>query len=94
MTDLRSKMRPVSKPDQNPACLVAFLALFHRGSVSADRGAEPMPYHLRDDFLSDAEASSFRVLRGLMGARWPGSPPAGSRAPRFLVLDSKDQTMV
>jgi len=83
MTDLRSKMRPVSMPGQNPGCLAPFLALFHRGSVSADRGAGPLPYHLRDDFLSDTEASFLRVLRGMMVARWPGSPPAGSRAPRL-----------
>ena len=88
MTDLRSEMRPVSMPDQNPAYLAAFLALFHRGSVSADRGAEPLPYQLRVDFLSDAEASFLRALRGMMDDRWPESPPAGSRAPRFGCIPS------
>ena len=88
MTDLRSKMRPVSMPGQNPGCLAPFLALFHRGSVSADRGAGPLPNHPRVDFLSDAEACFLCALRGMMGDRWPESPPAGSRAPRFGCIPS------
>jgi hypothetical protein len=29
-------------------------------------GKDPMPFHLRDDFLSPAEASFFRVLKGVV----------------------------
>jgi len=77
MTDIESNKRPASMPNQNPGCLAAFLAFFHRGTALADRAAEPMPYHVRDDFLSDAEASFLLVLRGMMGERFLVFPKVG-----------------
>src|SRR3989304_438966 len=77
MTDVESNWRPESLPTKNPGCLAAFLAFFRRGAAPADRPAEPMPYHLRDDFLSDAEASFYRVLHSMMGERFLVFPKVG-----------------
>ena len=49
-------------PNQKPGCLAAFLAVFRGDSATSADEIETMPYHLRDDFLSDAEASFYRVL--------------------------------
>ena len=58
---------------QKPGCLTAFLGLFRRHSppipwpeVVAE---EELPYRLRDDFLSPAELSYYRVLTSVIGPR-------------------------
>jgi hypothetical protein len=48
---------------QNPGCLAAILRIFGLGK----RNPEKLPYRLRDDFLSSAEASFFRVLKTMLG---------------------------
>ena len=77
MATIESKGRNHYMPDQNPGCLAAILSLF-RGRRAVEEGpAEPMPYHLRDDFLSDAEASFYRVLHSMMGERFLVFPKVG-----------------
>lgn len=48
----------------NPGCLGAIFGLFgERSSAKAETGATgPLPYRLRDDFLSPAELAFYRVL--------------------------------
>jgi len=50
--------------NENPGCLGGLFRLFGgAASVSSADGVEELPYRLRDDFLSQAEASFFRVLK-------------------------------
>lgn len=44
-------------------CLLAILRLFGLGGASRPPSTEPLPYRVRDDFLSPAELSFFRVLQ-------------------------------
>ena len=59
--------------DKNPGCLSVFLSLFKPSTpqfVSFELPADAaLPYRLRDDFLSPAELSFYKVLRTLMGER-------------------------
>jgi predicted RNA-binding Zn-ribbon protein involved in translation (DUF1610 family) len=64
--------------DKKPGCLAPFLRLFQKTprsatqdeftpfSLPADK-AEVLPYFLRDDFLSAAEGSFYRVLKSVVG---------------------------
>ena len=60
-------------PDQKPGCLAAFLHLFRRASTPTPRSdivmVEELPYRIRDDFLSPAELSYYRVLTTVIGPR-------------------------
>jgi hypothetical protein len=58
-------MMPASEPK---GCLTAILALFgiHLGGPT---GAKELPYRQRDDFLSPAEFSFYRVLASAIGNR-------------------------
>lgn len=55
------KQNPASQ--QNQGCLASLLALV--GIKPAD--PDPLPYRLRDDFLSPAEKSFYLVIKGMMG---------------------------
>jgi hypothetical protein len=53
--------------DKNSGCLsifFPFLKFFQKEEAQA------LPYRLRDDFLSSAEFSFYKVLASLLGARW------------------------
>ncbi len=52
--------------NQKPGCLTFFLSLFRRSKAVAQ---ETLPYRLRDDFLSPAEFSFYKVLTSLVGSR-------------------------
>ena len=51
--------------NQKPGCLTAFLSLFRSSKPAAQ---EILPYRLRDDFLSPAEFSFYKVLSSLVGS--------------------------
>jgi hypothetical protein len=52
-----------TETSENPGCLNALLQLF-RGKPEAESASdEPLPYRLRDDFLSQTELSFYRVLQ-------------------------------
>jgi hypothetical protein len=51
----------------NPGCLGEILSLFGIKVRVADESREPLPYRLRDDFLSAAELSFYHVLRTVVG---------------------------
>jgi hypothetical protein len=53
---------PVPHTPEPAGCLLLLLRLFGFG-VGESAGSRELPYRLRDDFLSPAEASFFRVLR-------------------------------
>jgi very-short-patch-repair endonuclease len=53
--------------NKKPGCLsifFPFLKFFQKGDTQA------LPYRLRDDFLSPAEFSFYKVLASLLGERW------------------------
>lgn len=59
---------------QKPGCLTSLLRMFGLGKQDSGitvRYLEPdqLPYHLRDDFLSNAEKSFFQVLKITIGDR-------------------------
>lgn len=57
--------------ETRPGCLTALLRLFGIDlSRLADAGESNLPYRLRDDFLSPAELSFFRVLQLAVGDRY------------------------
>lgn len=57
--------------NENPGCLTSFLSLFQgkKKEATLDSSAEALPYRLRDDFLSPAEFSFYRVLSSMIGTR-------------------------
>lgn len=55
--------------DQNSGCLTFFLNLFGKRKQKAATDSEPLPYRLRDDFLSPAEFSFYRILSSIVGTR-------------------------
>ena len=60
------------RDDQQPGCLGSIktaLGLAPRTDARTEeaRDAEPLPYHLRDDFLSPGELNFYRVLRAAAG---------------------------
>ncbi len=71
------KQNPSSQPNQG--CLASLLGLFGIKPSSpkpsdlsveylpADPDPDPLPYRLRDDFLSPAEKSFYQVIKGMMG---------------------------
>lgn len=72
-------MKQTSPSQQNQGCLASLLALvgIKPGSpkpsdlsveyLPADPDPDPLPYRLRDDFLSPAEKSFYHVIKGMMG---------------------------
>jgi hypothetical protein len=66
----RVKETPLA--DDKKGCLAGLLSLFRtnrsgvEGAAASPDFEDPMPFHLRDDFLSPAEASFFRVLKGVV----------------------------
>ncbi len=66
-------MPPSPQKNKNPGCLPGLLRMFGFGSQPDARDQPPdpdglLPYHLRDDFLSTAEASFYHVIKGMMGS--------------------------
>lgn len=57
---------PAPRP---PGCLSAILRLFGMRLGERPAVGEPLPYGLRDRFLSAAELSFYRVLRDVVGGR-------------------------
>jgi len=57
-----------TKTEQKPGCLDTILRFF-RGSAAEGTADESLPYRLRDDFLSPAELSFYRVLATLIANR-------------------------
>jgi hypothetical protein len=63
--------------DTNPGCFSAILQFFGLGSkkdirittTTPDVELEPLPYHVRDDFFSAAEASFYRVMKKMAADR-------------------------
>lgn len=51
--------------DEKPGCLSIFFPSLRR--TKAEAVSEPLPYRVRDDFLSPAEFSFYKVLMSLMG---------------------------
>lgn len=58
-------MTKIEDTDQKPGCLAAFLALFRYKKAAQP---EALPYRLRDDFLSPAELSFYKVLGSVVGS--------------------------
>ncbi|MCB0213738.1 MAG: DUF2726 domain-containing protein [Anaerolineae bacterium] len=56
--------------DQNPGCLTALLQFFQSTPKTQEASDQPLPYALRDDFLSSAELSFYHVLAGYVEGRW------------------------
>jgi hypothetical protein len=54
-----------SKINDKPGCLSAILTFFKRPKEKPS--AEALPYRLRDDFLSPAEFSFYKVLNSIVG---------------------------
>jgi hypothetical protein len=54
-------------PDQKPGCLGAILKAL--GLLPANKQVEVLPYRLRDDFVSVAELSFYKVLQLTVGDR-------------------------
>jgi hypothetical protein len=54
-----------------PGCLTAFLRLFNLSKKESPQAAEaePLPYRLRDDFLSASEISFYHVLSSVITAQ-------------------------
>lgn len=69
-------MPPTSQKNKNPGCLPGLLRMFGFGSkpganvqaFEPDPVSVGLPYYLRDDFLSTAEASFYHVIKGMMGS--------------------------
>jgi hypothetical protein len=58
-----------SKPEQNSGCLTSFLNLFGSKKHPAAAPMRPLPYRLRDDFLSPAELSFYHVLSSVINTQ-------------------------
>jgi hypothetical protein len=56
-----------AKINEKPGCLSIFLPFLGRSKKKP--AAEALPYRLRDDFLSPAEFSFYKVLASLVGTR-------------------------
>jgi hypothetical protein len=54
--------------NNRPGCLASILSLFRR-TETAQTQRQVFPYRVRDDFLSPAEFSFFKVLSSLVGSR-------------------------
>jgi hypothetical protein len=60
---------PSSEPQ---GCLFSFLRLF--SGASAPASDQPLPYEIRDDFLSPAELAFYRILAGTVQGRFTICP--------------------
>lgn len=61
-----------TSPNERPGCLGAILVLLgisKKEPADGEGTSGPLPYRLRDDFLSPAELSFYRVLRDVVGER-------------------------
>lgn len=57
-----------STTNQNPGCLTFFRSLFGGNRQQEAAPPESLPYRIRDDFLSPAEFSFYRLLASVAGA--------------------------
>jgi hypothetical protein len=58
-----------STPENNSGCLTFFLNFFGGNKQHPATPAGPLPYRLRDDFLSPAELSFYHVLSSVISVR-------------------------
>ena len=58
-----------STTNENPGCLSFFTKLFGGGKAARLSAVEPLPYRVRDNFLSPTELSFYRVLNVVVGTR-------------------------
>lgn len=72
---------------ENQGCLGAILRLFGGGSEEA----RPLPYRLRDDFLSPAEMQFHGALSAAVGDRARVCPKVGLGDLFFVVVPSESQ---
>jgi hypothetical protein len=82
---------------QKPGCLASILNLFRSGKKDDDisvQNIEPekLPYRLRDDFLSPAEASFFQVLKTMIGDRLVICPKVSLAELFFIPRSESFQT--
>jgi very-short-patch-repair endonuclease len=78
--------------NEQRGCLAAILNLFGvRSSGRTTPGLEKLPYRLRDDFLSPAEASFYRVLKTAVGDRLLVFPKVGLQDLFFVSRQSSDR---
>ncbi len=79
-------MAPVT--NERPGCLGALLRLFGSGP----RETPSLPYRLRDDFLSPAEATFYRALRSAVGDRATVCPKVNLADVFFVVRPNENQS--
>jgi hypothetical protein len=72
---------------QPPGCLGAFLRLF-----APKPAPETLPYRVRDDFLSPAEASFYHVLQSMLGERLTICPKVSLAELFFVAQGEAHQT--
>ena len=57
------------KENERPGCLGILLQFIQRFFSSAAKESGPLPYRVRDDFLSPTELSYFQVLKSVLGSK-------------------------
>lgn len=85
---------------ENKGCLSALFGLFSKRnedyttySTSEESGVnEPLPFRLRDDFLSTAEHSFFQVLRSMMGNYFTICPKVSLSDVFFVINPDKNMS--
>jgi len=81
---------------ENPGCLFALLRLFGFRAPAETAGRtpteEPFPYRVRDDFLSTAELSFFRVLTLVVGTRAVICPKVGLGDLLFVTRPNENRS--
>ncbi|MDO9556574.1 MAG: DUF2726 domain-containing protein [Coriobacteriia bacterium] len=75
---------------ENPGCLGAILRLFGIGPATPAQTG-PLPYRLRDDFLSPSELSFYRVLASAVGDRALVCPKVNLADLFFVVKPNENQ---
>lgn len=84
-------MPPNTAP--KPGCLAGLFGLFLHGSKNTRRQwNDQWPYRLRDDFLSDAEASFYHVLISVVGAQLTICPKVGLKEIFWVTGQQNNQS--
>ncbi len=79
---LRKLLRALGLSEDAVEDLIAWIEALLKGE--AEEGEKPLPYRLRDDFLSPAERSFYQVLKGAVGS-WADVCPKVNLADLFYV---------
>jgi len=78
--------------DDRPGCLTSFLSFLRLGSASTDTiPPEALPYRTRDDFLSPAESSLYRLLTSHLHGRATVFPKV--RLPDIFFVPRPNENM-